>query len=258
MLRGSLTGYMDVAQVTLYAFFIFFAGLILYLRREDKREGYPLETDPPQRGVKQGFPDLPRPKFFRLPHGGTYAAPGRPGDRRDLKLVRSAPWPGSPFLPSGNPMQDGVGPGSYVEREDAPELMMDGKPMIVPLASVPEVSVAADDPDPRGFAVVGADGKVAGTVAELWIDMAEPQVRYLEVKLAGDEGGRTVILPITFATVRGRRRRVEVPSILASQFAGVPAIKGEGRITKLEEDKISAYYASGELYATPGRLGPLL
>ena len=33
------------AQVVLYAFWIFFAGLILYLRREDKREGYPLESD---------------------------------------------------------------------------------------------------------------------------------------------------------------------------------------------------------------------
>ena len=31
--------YMDVAQVTLYVFWIFFACLIFYLRREDKREG---------------------------------------------------------------------------------------------------------------------------------------------------------------------------------------------------------------------------
>ena len=35
--------YLDVAQVTLYVFWIFFGCLIYYLRREDKREGYPLE-----------------------------------------------------------------------------------------------------------------------------------------------------------------------------------------------------------------------
>ena len=37
--------YLDVAQVTLYVFWIFFACLIYYLRREDKREGYPLDSD---------------------------------------------------------------------------------------------------------------------------------------------------------------------------------------------------------------------
>ncbi|MEL6185723.1 MAG: photosynthetic reaction center subunit H, partial [Myxococcota bacterium] len=42
---GAITEYIDVAQVTLYVFWIFFAGLIIYLRREDTREGYPLEAD---------------------------------------------------------------------------------------------------------------------------------------------------------------------------------------------------------------------
>ncbi len=36
--------YLDVAQVTLYVFWIFFGCLIYYLRREDKREGYPLDS----------------------------------------------------------------------------------------------------------------------------------------------------------------------------------------------------------------------
>jgi len=31
---GAITGYIDVAQLTLYAFWIFFAGLVFYLRRE--------------------------------------------------------------------------------------------------------------------------------------------------------------------------------------------------------------------------------
>ncbi|HEY5309302.1 MAG TPA: photosynthetic reaction center subunit H, partial [Casimicrobiaceae bacterium] len=45
MHAGAITSYIDVAQIALYAFWIFFAGLIFYLRREDKREGYPLESD---------------------------------------------------------------------------------------------------------------------------------------------------------------------------------------------------------------------
>jgi photosynthetic reaction center H subunit len=42
METGAITSYIDVAQVVLYAFWIFFAGLIYYLHQEDKREGYPL------------------------------------------------------------------------------------------------------------------------------------------------------------------------------------------------------------------------
>ena len=35
----------DVASVAIWAFWLFFFGLIYYLRREDHREGYPLEEE---------------------------------------------------------------------------------------------------------------------------------------------------------------------------------------------------------------------
>ena len=56
MEKGAIVGTIDVAQVVLYAFWVFFIGLIIYLRREDKREGYPLVSD--RRGGVQviGFP----------------------------------------------------------------------------------------------------------------------------------------------------------------------------------------------------------
>ena len=41
----NIVGSIDLALIALYAFWIFFAGLIFYLRREDKREGYPLVSD---------------------------------------------------------------------------------------------------------------------------------------------------------------------------------------------------------------------
>jgi photosynthetic reaction center H subunit len=56
-----IVGRIDFAQITLYAFWIFFAGLVVYLRREDKREGYPLES--PQ-GPVTGWPVTPGPKVF--------------------------------------------------------------------------------------------------------------------------------------------------------------------------------------------------
>jgi photosynthetic reaction center H subunit len=71
---GALTGYIDVAQVVLYAFWIFFGGLIYHLRQEDKREGYPLVSDRSGSIMVQGFPPMPAPKIFTLRHG-TYAAP---------------------------------------------------------------------------------------------------------------------------------------------------------------------------------------
>ena len=69
----------DVAQVAIYAFWLFFAGLVYYLRREDKREGYPMTNDEVG-GVIQGFPKTPGPKhFFHRPRvddmpSGTSAA----------------------------------------------------------------------------------------------------------------------------------------------------------------------------------------
>ena len=42
---GAITQYVDVAQLVLYAFWIFFAGLVYYLVRENHREGYPMETE---------------------------------------------------------------------------------------------------------------------------------------------------------------------------------------------------------------------
>lgn len=57
---------LDGAQIALYAFWIFFAGLIIYLRREDKREGYPLDS--PQ-GPRDGWPKSAGKKsYIHRPH----------------------------------------------------------------------------------------------------------------------------------------------------------------------------------------------
>jgi photosynthetic reaction center H subunit len=251
---GAITGYIDVAQLVLYAFWIFFAGLVYYLRREDKREGYPLDPHLAGRGSAQGFPAMPDAKTFTLAGGGTVSAPSGKSDMREIKAKPVAPWPGAPLEPTGDPMVDAVGPASYAERADKPDVTVDGKPKIVPLRLAPDFHLESRDPDPRGMSVIGADGEVGGKVTDAWVDRSETVVRYLEV----DTGTRHVLLPINFAKVDGRRGVVRVRAIRAHHFALVPATKSADHVTFLEEDKIMGFYGGGTLYAEPSRMGPLL
>ena len=60
-MSAAFTQYVDVAQVVLYVFWAFLAGIILYLHVEDKREGYPLESErSPNITAGRRFPP-PRP-----------------------------------------------------------------------------------------------------------------------------------------------------------------------------------------------------
>jgi len=258
MQTGAITGYIDVAQLTLYAFWLFFAGLIIYLRREDKREGYPLISDRSAREDVEGFPPMPMSKVFLLPHGGTQTSP-RYEPPTPFAAVPSAPWPGSPYEPTGNPMIDAVGPASYANRADTPDLCYDdAAPKIVPLRVAATYFLAGEDTDPRGMAVVGADGLVAGSVVDVWVDRSETIVRYLEVALAEPVGTGHVLLPFTFANLRPSVNEIHVKAILGGQFATVPALKNPDTVTLREEDRITGYFAGGYMYATPARAEPLL
>jgi photosynthetic reaction center H subunit len=250
--------YLDVAQVTLYVFWIFFLCLIYYLRREDKREGYPLDSTGLSGGLVHGFIRMPEPKTYLLRDGHTATLPNHKNDRRDVALAPIAPWPGAPMGPTGNPMLDGVGPGSYADREDVPELNIDNVPCIVPLRLAEGTYLEARDPDPRGMKVLGADDETGGVVTEVWVDRAEALIRYLEVDVTIAGGTRRVLLPLPFAKIDGGRGRVWVNAILGSQFADVPVTKSLDQVTKLEEDRIVGYYGAGTLYATPARQEPLL
>jgi photosynthetic reaction center H subunit len=258
MPRGFLTENLDVAQVVLYAFWVFFAGLIFYIRREDRREGYPLENDKTGELGWVGFPFIPDPKTFILPHGlGTVSVPSDRRDTRPVRAERIAPFAGAPLEPTGNPLLDSVGPGSYAERADRPDLDHKGGPRLVPMRLTPNYHVHENDPDPRGWAVVGCDGHVGGTVADIWIDSMEQTIRYLEVD-TGAEGARTVLLPINFVQIESKVGEIYVHAIRAGQFVDVPATKNPDQVTLLEEEKVMAYYGGGTLYALPQRAEPIL
>lgn len=257
MKLGYITSYFDVAQVAIWAFLLFFAGLVYWIRREDRREGYPLYSEPSNKLKSDRSLLIPPAKTFFLPHGGTVMAPDKARiDMRDLRAAKVEPWPGAPIAPSGDPMLAAVGPGSYAERSNTVDLTHEGTPKIVPLRVATIYEIAEGDADPRGMAVIGGDGKAAGTVKDVWVDRSETILRYLEVDVAG--AGKTVLLPVTFARIDGRKRRVTVNAIFARHFAQVPALANASQVTLLEEDKICAYYGAGTLYASPDRQEPLL
>jgi photosynthetic reaction center H subunit len=247
--------FLDLAAVSLYIFFAFFAGLVYYLIREGRREGFPLVAELPDRlGVAtlHGSPEMPAPKVFRLhyPEGATIVQGVRPERDVDAQLSPDYPYPGTAFVPTGDAMQDGVGPAAYADRADTPDLAFDdNKPKIVPLRAAPGWHIAHEDPDPRGKSVITLDGVVAGTVVDLWVDRSEYILRYVETEIPG---GRRVLVPMFLCTFTDEGT-ARVISVTAAQFAAAPGIALPEQITLLEEDRISGYFGGGHFYATPER-----
>ena len=239
----------DLAQLCLYLFWAFFIGLVIYLQRENNREGFPLETESGDRALSQGAYSPTDPKTFKLPHGrGEVSVPNGEGDKRKLNLEVKNVANGSPLFPTGDPMDDGVGAAAWAERRDVAELDAHGNPKIRPMASLKGFEVSAGR-DPRGMDVVSADAVTVGTVKDMWIDVPEQLVRYLEIEL---KGGTTKLLPMPLAKIN--KQSVDVHSLYGKHFPKVPGNKKAKEVTMLEEEKISAYYTGGKLYASYDRL----
>lgn len=259
MQTGAFTQYFDIAQITLYGFWIFFFGLVIHLQRESRREGFPLVSDIPGRAALDPGAAMPAPKVFLLHNGTTVLAPRAEAMEPEPKAVPIANFPGAPLDPTGDPMIDGVGPAAWANRTDMPDVMWEtGEARIVPTRVAPDFHVAEEDPNPVGMEVIGCDGLVGGVVIDVWVDRSETVARYLEVELASAMGPRTVLLPTTMSVIRSKARQVKVRSITSFQFANVPALRHPDQVTRLEEDKICGYYAGGTLYATAGRTEPLI
>ncbi|GGB33730.1 reaction center protein H chain [Roseibium aquae] len=261
---GAITGYIDVAQVTLYVFWVFFALLLFYIRQEDRREGYPLEADQTGAYNKDPWLFMPSPKTFLLPHGqGEVSFPNNKRDSEDRPIPgeKIANFSGAPYRPTAeNPMLSSIGPGSWAERADHPDMTFENHVKIVPMRIDSDWSIAEGDTDPRGMRVVGCDLVVAGTVKDAWVDRSEQMMRYLEIETEVGDAPRRVLVPMNFVvmkTTRERERIFYVHAITGEQFALVPATASDSQITLLEEDKITAYFGSGLLYATPSRQEPL-
>lgn len=256
MVGVNFFGNFDLASLSIWLFWGFFALLIFYLQTENMREGYPLETEDGKVAPNQGPFPVPKPKTFLLPHGqGSVVAPSTENEaahrRTDLALARTAVSEGFPHAPTGNPMTDGVGPASWVPRRDVPELDGHGHNKLVPMAQAAGFMVSAGR-DPRGLKVVANDLRTVGTVTDMWVDAPEQLVRYLEIDL-GAAGKR--LAPMTMALIG--HDRVTINSLSSGMFADIPTTKSATEVTKLEEDKISGYYGGGTLYSADTRASRL-
>ncbi|MEM8571212.1 MAG: photosynthetic reaction center subunit H [Pseudomonadota bacterium] len=246
-------GTFDLASLSLYLFYLFFFALVVYLQRESVREGYPLEDENAEESTDQSLYPLPEPKTFILPHGrGEVSVPNGDSDKtRDFAMRQVEGNSGSAFEPTGDPLVDGIGPAAWTPRRDLPELDGKGHPKIVPMRGL-ENFVVSWGRDPRGMPVVSADDQTVGTVTDMWVDEPEQHVRYLEYTLDSDNRRRLIPMELT----RIFRDRVSVHSLYAENFPGIPVIRSENQITKLEEEKVCAYYCGGKLYAGKRRIEP--
>ncbi|MEM1371561.1 MAG: photosynthetic reaction center subunit H [Pseudomonadota bacterium] len=261
-----ITNHIDFALISLWAFWLFFAALLFYIRREDRREGYPLVYERTGQEKYHGFIWIPEPKVWKLPEGGTAQAPREFVNEPPLKAERRDSYEGAPLDPTGDPMVDGFGPSAFALRADRPDMTLEGEIKIMPLRILNDFTVQtlAFSMDPRGMDMIAADNQVVGKVKDLWIDRAEQLVRYVEIELAPEFAGplaegeeaRTVLAPMTLVNVNRRLNletwklepRAKIHSIKADQFKKAPQIKDNTRITLLEEDKVSAYFAGGHFY----------
>ncbi len=259
MTEDYIFGNLDLASIALWLFFLFFVGLVVWIQRENQREGYPLMDEDGTKADAGGVWPVPSDKTFLLPHGrGEYTVPsGQNPERAEIDglLLRTNAAGGFPFDPAGNPMADGVGPASWANRRDEPELDGKGHPKIVPMSANGHFHVSAGR-DPRGLPVVAGDDAVVGTITDMWIDEPEQMVRFLEIALSAEYGEGTRLVPLGLARIL--KDRVQVHSIYGKHFADVPKHRAANQVTKLEEDKISAYYGGGKLYADATRLEPQL
>jgi photosynthetic reaction center H subunit len=248
MVGTEFFGSFDLASLSIWLFWGFFALLVYYLQTENMREGYPMELEDGSRAPNQGPFPVPAPKTFLLPHGrGSVTVPNGEREAREVALGRTAVSEGFPHAPLGDPMKDGVGPASWAPRRDIPELDGHGHNKIVPMASASAFAVSAGR-DPRGLPVQAGDLEVVGRISDMWVDAPEQLVRYLEITL---NSGSKKLVPMPMVKIQSDRVRIN--SLSSDLFEGVPATKSQTEVTLLEEEKISAYYAGGTMYAASKR-----
>ncbi|MEO0575129.1 MAG: photosynthetic reaction center subunit H [Pseudomonadota bacterium] len=256
-MTNNVVGSIDLVEIIFTAFWGFFFVLVMYLHRESKREGYPLVSDRGGNAVVRGFPDVPAVKTYKLAHGGTVTVP-RPVADEELAAKPAAGFPGAPIVPTGDPLVDGIGPAAWSDRQDTPDLTLHGKPRIVPMRTQPSFHVDSRDPDPRGMSVVSADEHVVGTITDVWVDLPEPMIVYVEMAFAAEHGEGSILVPFAFTEIDKKNNALNVPALMAEQFGRAPRLKNADTVTLLEEDKVTAYFGGGALLASAERQDPLL
>ena len=113
-----------------------------------------------------------------------------------------------------------------------------------------DVEIAKDDPDPRGWDVIGSDGRRLGEVKDLLVDTTSMKVRSLEVELEGSnfnwDDNRRVAVPASGVRLDEDRDKVVLDSSLGHDELGrmAPYRPGETGFT----DTTPSAYTEGGIY----------
>lgn len=112
------------------------------------------------------------------------------------------------------------------------------------LGKLDKYEVASENPDVRGWAVMGADGEKLGKVDELIVDPGIEKVRYLDISLDNDlftgEENKHILIPIGAARLHGTDNVVLVNSLDRSRVREFPEYRGESISRDLEHKIRSA------------------
>ena len=242
-----LTQHIDLPQAAFWLFFVLFVILCWFLRREDKREGYPMKASPFSRRPLLGSPPPPGAFVYQLNEGGTTVAP-HDYDQPPMRARPLYPFDGTPLAPVGNPLLSPLGPGAWVMRRDEPMLTEKHELMLQPLRLLSDWSIEAGDADPRGMTVYDWRWTAVGTVRDVWVDRSIKIVRLLEVELRPGLAPGPILVPIYHTNIHERAREVHLTGLRAHQLAQVPMPAAADRITAREDDRLNAYFAAGRFY----------
>lgn len=102
-----------------------------------------------------------------------------------------------------------------------------------PLRRLHGYRLAREEPDVRGWPVVGDDDEPLGVVRDLIVDVDAETVRYAAV----DCNGRPVLLPVGFLDMDVDRARVVAPGLRAADLAPLPTWDG-GTVERWFEDEV--------------------
>jgi photosynthetic reaction center H subunit len=243
----NVTQHIDLPQIAFWLFFVAFVAICYVLRRNDKREGYPLKASPFTAERLLGAPLAATPVTYLLNEGG---ATSTPHDYPDppasvLPLYR---FDGTPFRPTAGLLGTSLGPGAWVMRNNEPMLNEKGELLLQPLRLCEHWAVSEGEANPCGMAVFDVRWRHIGIVADVWIDRGIRIIKHLEIELRASLGGARVLVPIFHVTINERAREIRVTALSQHEFGEVPMPAAQDRITAREEDRLNAYFAAGRFY----------
>ena len=243
----NVTQHIDLPQLAFWLFALAFVAICYFLRKNDKREGYPLKASPFTGERLRGAPLAAPPLTYLLNEGGATSTPHEypapPG--AVLPFYR---FDGTPFRPAADLLRTPLGPGAWVMRSNEPMRTENGDLLLQPLRLCGPWSVGDGEANPCGMAVFDTRWRPVGIVADVWIDRGIRIIKHLEVELREGLGGGRVLVPIFHVAINERAREIRVTALSDHEFAAIPMPAAPDRITAREEDQLNCYFAAGRFY----------